>query len=165
MHPRTLIILLLVTGAGAPATLHAQRSDLLPPPRRAAAVELAGKLVEPRDAPALDPKVSNPFAPAGFEPAVAETGPVAGPVAPRERTNREILDAIGASIRPTGTMIMRGEPILLFGSRQARVGDELPVTVNGVAHIVIITAIESTHFTIRLNNEEITRPIQPGSKS
>lgn len=144
----------------------AQRSDVLPPARRAPTVERATKLLEQRVVPAVLPTVNNPFAPADFDRIdPVETPPTAGPVA-RTRSSRELLELIAANVRPTGTMILRGEPILLFGGRgrPMKVGDALNVAVEGVTYSVTISAIESTSFTLRLNNEQISRPIEAGSK-
>lgn len=149
--------LILAAAVALTSVAHAQR--LLPPQRRATTVELAQKLTAPREIASLPESAENPFAPSGFDRTEQPANPDTTPTAPRERTSREILETIAAAINPTGTMIMRGEPILLFGSRQARVGDQLPVTVNGVAYTLVITAIENTHFTVRLDNEEITRPL------
>lgn len=168
MIPRPLLLAssFVLAAAGLPAAARAQRSDLLPPQRRAESVDLAARLVEPRTPPALPAELKNPFSPPGFgQPDPDEEGGVAaGPDRPRARTLRDTLEVIASHINPTGTMSLRGEPILLFGSKQTRVGDELPVTYEGTVHILVITAIERTSFTVRLNNEELTRPIKPGSK-
>ena len=160
---------LLVAGALAlGSSALAQRSDLLPVQRRAASVDIAARIVEPRAAPALPATLNNPFAPEGFnQPDDAETGMVAPAQAgarPAVRTSRDTLEVIAANIQPTGTISRRGEPILLFGSKQVRVGEELAVTYEGATHVLVVTAIQSTSFTVRLNNDEITRPIKPGTK-
>jgi hypothetical protein len=161
--------LLLTAAAFALSTdVLAQRSDLLPVQRRAASVDLAARIVEPRSAPALPATLNNPFAPEGFDlPDGAEAGgPGSGPGAARAavRTLRDTLEVIAANITPTGTISRRGEPILLFGSKQVRVGEELTVTYEGTTYVLTVTAIQSTNFTVRLNNDELTRPIKPGAK-
>ncbi len=167
MTPR--LALLLVTGwaMALSSQVFAQRSDILPVQRRATTVEAAAKIVAPRTPPALPATLNNPFAPEGFAQADAGEGTLAGGASserPRARTSRDILEVIAANIAPTGTIVLRDEPILLFGNKQTRVGEELLVTYEGATHILVVTAIQSTSFTVRLNNEEITRPIKAGSK-
>ncbi|GAB1489232.1 hypothetical protein MASR2M8_16850 [Opitutaceae bacterium] len=147
----------------------AQRSDLLPVQRRAASVDLAARIVAPRVPSALPTPLKNPFVPDGFDlPDAGETGAVAPTQSnvrpPQVRTSRDTLEIIVANIQPTGTISRRGEPILLFGSKQVRVGEDLTVTYEGDTYVLVVTAIQSTSFTVRLNNDEITRPIKPGTK-
>ncbi len=166
-RPFLLIGAALLLGAAA---AQAQRSDLFPVQRRAVSVDLAARIVEPRSAPALPPTVNNPFAPQGFdqddgsEGAPAASGSSQAGARPAARTGRDTLEVIAANITPTGTISRRGEPILLFGSKQVRVGEELTVTYEGTTHVLTVTAIQSTSFTVRLNNDELTRPIKPGAK-
>ncbi len=165
MPSRPLLLALLAGWVASSSTLSfAQRSDLLPPARRAASVEKATKLIEQPGVAAVLPTTKNPFAPPDFDRVdPVEAPPVAGP-APRQRSTREILEMIVGSINPTGTMFVRDEPILLFGARQMRIGDRLSATVGGAQYSIIISGIERTSFTVRLNNEQISRPIKPGSQ-
>ena len=52
--------------------------------------------------------------------------------------------------------------MLLFHEKKLKVGDNLKITVEGVDYSVTISAIDQTSFKIRLNGEEVTRPIKPG---
>lgn len=169
MKIRIPLLLGLVGSLLGVAEVAAQRSDLLPVQRRAASVDLAARIVEPRSAPALPTALNNPFAPEGFDqPDPSEDGGMSAPAqagtGPAVRTSRDTLEVIAANITPSGTISLRGEPILLFGSKQVRVGEELVVTYDGATYVLVVTAIQNISFTVRLNNEELTRPIKPGAK-
>jgi hypothetical protein len=156
------------------APLAAQQSDLATPPKRAATVELADRLVQPRVLAAMPETLVVPFNPAGFEQpdpeeikaqqAAAASAAAAGtPLRPVG--DRNVLTTLAEKLSPSGTAIIGGDPILLFGSRRLKVGDRLTVTYEGADYQLDITAITRTTFTLRLNREEITRPIKPGKKS
>ncbi len=156
------------------APLAAQQSDLAPPSKRASAVELADRLVQPRVLAALPETLVVPFNPAGFEQPdpeeikaqqAAAAAAVAAGTPVRPVGDRSVLATLAEKLSPSGTAIMGGNPILLFGSRRLTVGDRLTVTFEGVDYQLDITAITRTTFTLRLNREEITRPIKPGKKS
>lgn len=166
--------------AGA-APLCAQKSDLVPPQKRATTVELADRLVQPRVLAPMPESLVVPFNPVGFEQpdpeeikaqqaaavAAAASGTQARPagIPVRPAGDRNVLAALAEKLSPSGTAIIGGEPILLFGSRRLKVGDRLTVTFEGADYQLDITAINRTTFTLRLNREEITRPIKPGKKS
>ncbi len=158
----SLFVIFLAGLAAAP--VYAQRSDILPPVRRAASLEKAARLLEQPVVPAILPTIKNPFAPPDFDRIDPVEAPVVAGVAPRARTAREVLEMIAASINPTGTMFMREEPILVFASGHRRVGDRITASVDGVQYTVTISGIDRTSYTLRLNNEQISRPIEPGSK-
>lgn len=153
---------LLVLGA---AELAAQRADILPPLRRAEAMERAQVFLSPPPPLALPETLNNPFAPPAFfgRPA-APVAPVAGvvrPVGPSD--DRELLERIAPAITPSGTFIIGGEPFLLIGQRRVKIGDALPITFEGTPHVLVITDIQATTFTLRLNQEQLTRSIKPGN--
>lgn len=150
----TSTTIFLLTAAGLAA---APRSDLLPPERRAPAVELASRLAEPGDLP---PLASEPVPPFRWIDPERPHEPAASGV-PRT-TPRDVLIGIASRIEPSGTIILGGEPILLFGQKKLKVGDKLTVTYQGSDYELDITAIERTTYKLRLNGEEITRPIKPG---
>lgn len=158
--------------AGA-APLAAQKSDLAPPPQRAVSVALADRLVQPRVLAPMPETLVIPFNPVGFDQpdpeeikaqqAAAAAAAAAGtPLRPVG--DRNVLAVIADKLSPSGTAIIGGDPILLFGSRRLKVGDRLTVTFEGADYDLDITAITRTTFTLRLNREEITRPIKPGKK-
>lgn len=161
----TRLILSLLAGGLSVSHAVGQRSDILPPARRAQSVEAAGKLLGQSILTTVPATAKNPFAPVDFdrvEPTEAPA-PVAGP-APRVRTTREILEMIAANVSPTGTMFMRDEQILVFPNGHRRVGDRITATVGGAQYSVTISGIDRTSYTLQLNNEQISRPIEPGSK-
>lgn len=161
---RFRIPVILVAGLAGVSTAEAQRSDILPPARRAATVEKASRLLEQPIVPAVLPTIKNPFAPPDFDRVDPVEAPVAAGPAQRARTAREVLEMIASSVAPTGTMLMRGEPILVFPNGYRRVGDRIAASVDGVQYSVTISGIDRTSYTLRLNNEQISRPIEPGSK-
>ncbi|MBK8857159.1 MAG: hypothetical protein IPN11_05565 [Opitutaceae bacterium] len=154
--------------------LVAQQSDLVSTQKRAAVVELADQLVSPRVLAEMPATLVVPFNPTGFDQpdpeevkaqqAAAAAAAAAGtPVRPLG--DRGVLATLADKLSPSGTAIIGGEPILLFGSRRLKIGDRLTVTYEGADYNLDITAITRTTFTLRLNREEITRPIKPGKKS
>ncbi len=156
------------------APLAAQQSDLVPPAKRAVTVDLADRLMQPRVLATLPESLVVPFNPAGFEqpdPEEIKAQQAAAAVAAAAGTplrpvgDRSVLSTLAEKLSPSGTAIIGGEPILLFGSRRLKVGDRLTVTFEGTDYQLDITAISRTTFTLRLNREEITRPIKPGKKS
>ncbi len=152
----------------------AQKSDLATPQERRATIELAAKLLKPRELAPLPPEIVVPFSPAGFDQpdpeeikaqmaaaaAAAQAG--AGPV--RAAGDRGVLESLADKLAPSGTAVIGGEPILLFGQKKLKVGDRLTITFEGADYDLDIVAIGSTTFTLRLNREEITRPIKPSIK-
>ena len=156
------------------APLVAQQSDLVSTQQRAAVVELADQLVRPRVLADMPATLVVPFNPVGFdqpdpEEVKAQQAAAAGPAAPpTPHSPQGVSGGLGPQAgkhTPTGPPLKGGEPILLFGSRRLKVGDRLTVTYEGADYDLDLTAITRTTFTLRLNREEITRPIKPGKKS
>ncbi len=83
-----------------------------------------------------------------------------GPVVVSTRTERQVLQAIATSLKPTGNFIVSGEHTLVFGQKRVKAGGFLTITFEGTEYTLEITAIERTSFTLRLNREEFTRPIK-----
>ena len=139
----------------ATGTARAVTSDLATPAKRAQSVAL-----QPLPAP-----LPQPFHPPGFDqpdasegkPASAGANAEAGPA-----TDRDVLEKIAARVLPSGIINLGGEPLLIFGQKRLRVGDHLIVTLDKNDYEVAITAIDSTTYTLRLNRDEITRPLKPG---
>lgn len=163
----------LLVGASCLAELNAAvaRSDVLPPERRRPPVELAQRLANRPPPPPLPADIVHPFDPAAFgqpDPeelkaiAAAKAAAAANVANARPTTDRGLLDIIAARITPSGTLILGGEPLLIFGQKRLRVGDRLTVSYDGQDYNLELTAIERTTFTLRLNRDEITRPIKPG---
>jgi len=164
------VLLVAVIAPLAPtAQAAAPQSDLVPPAKRAATVELAGKIARQHEPVPLPADFPRPFNPPGFdqrdpeeEKAKAASQVASEPAKPTG--DREILEAIAPRVTPDGTAILpkTGEPILFFRQKKLKVSDRLTITFDGRDYEVEITAIDRTTFTMRLNRAEITRPIKPG---
>ena len=158
-------LLVLVRATAAPA------SDLNPPQLRRPVVELAQKLAASTTPAPLPEDLVQPFNPAAFgapDPeelrALAAAQAAANNAAANAKptTDRELLDVIAARITPSGTLILNDEPLLIFGQKRLRVGDRFAVAYDGQTYDLELAAIDRTTFTLRLNRDEITRPIKPG---
>ena len=152
---------LLLLGASLARVLG--QEEISSPAKRQTTLDLATRLLttEEKGAASLPADLVDPFNPAGFG------APVAGPTKPGEAvhavaTDRDILQKIAAQITPSGMMLFGGQPLLLFREKKLKVGDSLTITFEGTDYVVVITAIDQTSFKIRLNREEIARPIKPG---
>jgi len=88
-------------------------------------------------------------------PVASTLAPVAAP-----KSEKDILQAIAMSLKPTGNFILAGQPTLVFGQKRVKAGSLLTITFEGTEYTLEITAIERTSFTLRLNREEFTRPIK-----
>lgn len=160
---------LLAAFAALAGPVLAQVSPAIAPPKRAEVLAAAQQLLAPQDA-AAPAGLKDPFHSAAFAEAVAATG-VAGPVVagqpatgtPRPagpRGNAELLASIGEGLRPSGYIVRGGIATIAFGQKRVKAGDTLTITFEGVEYALVITALDRTHFTIRLGNEEFTRPIR-----
>lgn len=163
MIPTRLQLFFALAGALAAAA----NAQVVPPAKRAASLEAAQNLIATRDA-ALPSNLADPFHPPGFG-ASQETpnvspgtdNPTTEPaVRSGPRTDRELVAAIAAAIKPTGNFILGGQPILAFGQKRVKAGDPLTINFEGTEYTLTITAIDRTSFTLRLNREEYTRPIK-----
>jgi hypothetical protein len=170
---RTLLLATVLALPGVIPAL-AQKSDLVPPQQRAVAVELADRLIQPRVLAEKPADLVVPFNPVGFdqpdpEEVKAQQAAAAAAIAAgtplRPVGDRNVLVTLADKLAPSGILIIGGEPILLFSHKRLKVGDRLTVTYEGADYDLDVTAITRTTFTLRLNREEITRPIKPGKKS
>jgi len=152
------LVCLLALGAGV-----AQLSggDVSKPIERQGALDLAARLLAPRTNPTaqLPDDLVNPFDP-GAGVSKASTNRKAE--RPPGSSDRDALEKIASSIKASGMMMMRGQPLLLVREKKLRVGDTLKVTLEGFDYVVVVTAIDPTSFRLRLNREEVTRPIKSG---
>jgi hypothetical protein len=152
----------------ARSTAAAPSSDINVPEKRRAVVELGARLSKIGKPAALPTDLVSPFNPPGFDLPNGEEPPAAGTVTtgkvppPKTLNNRELVEQLAAKINPTGTMIVSGEPRLIFGKYIVKIGQQLTVNVTGRDYVLDIVGITSTTFTFRLNGEEFTRPIKPG---
>jgi hypothetical protein len=81
-------------------------------------------------------------------------------VAPVLVSDRELLEKIAEEVIATGMMQQGDRTFLLIGKKRFKVGEHLAVNSGGIAYDVEISFIDRTSFTLRLNKEEITRPIR-----
>lgn len=146
-------------------------SDISSPDTRRTSVELAQRLAKPSLPEALPSNLVQPFNPIAFSQpdaeelraiAAARAAAAASAAESKPSTDRELLQLIAERITPSGTLILGGEPMLIFGQKRLRVGDRLTVTYDGQDYDIELTAIDRIAFTIRLNHDEITRQIKPG---
>jgi hypothetical protein len=133
-------------------------SDIPPVQKRMATIDLARTLLTTQQK-SLDVDQKNPFNPVRVLPGADVAKPITGEVV--AASDREILLGLSESIAPSGMMQLGGTPILLFGQKKLKVGDSIQIMFKGASHDIKIMGIERTSYTLRLNKEEITRPIKP----
>lgn len=111
--------------------------------------------------PSLPLDAVDPFNSAAFSEAMGLTRPAASE-APRAgpRGDREVLEAISAQLKPTGNFNLNGQQTLIFGQKRVKAGMPMTINFEGIEYTIEITAIDRTSFTLRLNREELTRPIK-----
>lgn len=158
---RKFCAVVLVAGCLAGDLPAADGGTVVPAVRRHEALARARSVLA---AKSTGPVTANPFLSERFAEMVyggsaADTPAVPAAVVPNQRTARDILQAISASLKPSGNFIMNGEHTLVFGQKRVKAGDLLTITFEGAEYTLEITAIERTRFSLRLNREEITRPI------
>ncbi len=139
--------------------------DVSQPAKRTDVITQAKALVGPKDAGVIpkDPFHSEAFGEAlaagsgrGASPDVGQpVRPVQGP-----RSNRDVLQAIAASLKPSGFFVLGGEPTLVFGQKRVKAGGTLSIRFEDTDYTLEIVSIERPNFTLRLNREEFTRPIK-----
>jgi hypothetical protein len=171
---KTLRLSVSLVLATATAALAADVAPVVTPPKRAESLAAAQKLLTPRDAAApatlADPFHSEAFAAAAAasgtaiagSPGAVAGGPAGGGPAARPagpRSTRDLLQSIGDALRPSGFIVMGGEASLSFGQKRVKAGGTLTITFEGAEYTLEVTAIDRTNFTLRLNNEEYTRPV------
>ncbi len=149
-------VLLVSLALVAPGWMAFGQGTATSPAKRQAALALATKLLAARPDPAatLPAELLNPFDPAASRKS--------GVSARGASSDREIVERIAARITPSGAMMFGNQPILLLGEKKLKVGDSLTINFEGADYVVVITEISPTSFRIRLNREEVTRPIKPG---
>ena len=164
MLPAALGALIAVLGVTAPRASARIESDISPTEKRKASVE--------RAVPPLPEALSLPFAPPGFDLTDAEEAAAAAaaarlanaqnPSAPAPPSDHQLLEEIVAKVRPSGTVYMGGQPLLMFGKRYVKTGTHFTVTYKGNDYDLELTQIDGTNFTLRYRSDEITRPIKSG---
>jgi hypothetical protein len=128
------------------------------PAKRLETLDLAARLLAPKENPAslLPADLVDLFNPSRF----GAQAKMNDALRPTLGSDREILLKIAENIKPSGMLMMHGEPLLLFREKKLKVGDTLNIAFEGNDYVLVITGIEPTSFKISLNHEEITRPIK-----
>ncbi|ACB73930.1 hypothetical protein Oter_0640 [Opitutus terrae PB90-1] len=165
------MLIAAVIGLAVVARVHAAAAaDISTSEKRRPSLELAERLAQPPNLAPLPGELVHPFNPAAFgqpDPeelraiAAAQAAAQAAQTATKPTTDREFLQVIAARIMPSGTVIIGDEPWLIFGKKRLRVGDRLTVAYDGQDYQLELAGIDRTNFTLRLNRDEITRPIKP----
>jgi hypothetical protein len=152
----------VVLGVVAVADLRtAPLADVAAPASRAASVDLASRILSPPTIVPLAGVPSNPF----ILSASRVTGPEIDPSqAAAEKaailaSTKSLLVALADRLEPKGTFVVGGESIILLGQKKLKLGDKYTINFEGSVYEVEITAIETTRFSVRYKNEEVTRPI------
>jgi len=152
----SLVRALLVTVALCGTVSVVEADTVLSASKRQATLAQAKELLQEK---AFAPNSKNPFNPEGFGENQTENNVVTTvPTGPR--SSRELLQAIGASLKPSGSLILSGEPTLVFGQKRVKAGGFLTITFEGNEYTLEIVSIDRPNFTLRLNREEFTRPIK-----
>lgn len=140
---------------------------VLSPQKRQEVIDQAATLLAARESTTV---ANNPFHPEGFEALVAGMDRPAGSTtagttgetpaqATGPRSNRDLVQAIGAGLKPSGFFVLGGQPTLVFGQKRVKAGGTLTITFEGTQYTLEITTITPPNFTLRLNREEFTRTI------
>ncbi|MDB4474467.1 hypothetical protein N9023_05615 [Opitutaceae bacterium] len=159
------VLLMAVGLGGLIPSISAQGADILPALRRQEVVDQAKTIIDPPAQPELTVEINSPFFPNSLKPKAEEPlAPVADMSAPvvavAPASVYELLGEIAPQINPTGAITLNGQPLLLFGQKRIRVGDQLPIIYDGENYTLLISRIESSNFTLRLGAAEVTRPIK-----
>ena len=171
----TLAVVALFTTQSARAARAV--SDLQPPQKRQVTVTTAERLSQKHTPPPLPADLPSPFNPPDFDrPDGTEAGanqatqrPAAGgtptrgnptPQPPPILGDRDVLEALAAQLKSTGTIQVGGSPQLVMGSKRFEIGTRFTVTFNNQDYELELVAIDRTTFTLRYRGEEITRPIK-----
>jgi hypothetical protein len=143
----TVLGLLFITATAAAS------SDLATPDKRRESIDQAMALVRPVAPAPLPADLKNPFLFSRDDSGGARKQ-LAG--------DRQVLLAVAPHIVPSGVVTqVDGSPMLLLGEKKLKVGEYLTITFEGTVYMVEVSAISHSSFTLRLNKEEITQPINP----
>jgi len=145
-----------ITGVWAFAVTAMAKSDLASPEQRHDAVNRAMALAEPQPPVPLPADLKNPLA-----PHQGDKQEIVSKKAGHASGDREVLAAIATRIVPSGVMQLNDQPVLLLREKKLKVGDYLTITFEGADYMVELAAISHSSFTLRLNKEEITQPLNP----
>jgi len=151
------LIASLVSNAAAQAT-----ATVIPVKERTLTLALATELLSSKetDRAAAMAQIRDPFEVVlANVPVQASTSIEVVPTAPRYN-DRQVLEAIAPKVVPTGSARIGNTDYLLFGQKKLKQGEKLTITYEGSAYLIEIVSIERNNFRIRLNSEELVRPIK-----
>jgi hypothetical protein len=148
-----LICGLVLNLSGAP--------DVAAPSQRSNTVSFAERILKPK--PVVIPSnYSNPFTLSGERTSggdAVDQEQAAAAKAAILASNRNLLAVLADKLEPKGTFVVGGEAIILLGQKKLKVGETYSITFEGAVYELEITGIETTRFSVRYKNEELTRPI------
>jgi hypothetical protein len=175
---------LLVAAPAGAAESKVATSDLTPPAKRQASVDLAVRLTRPPTPAPLPPDLPQPFSPVDFDKPGPDEGNVAGAGAAAAHGggasaasgaaaaasaaptgpvgDRAILESLAAKIPSQGSIIFGGKRLLLVGKNRLEIGTTITVTdkATNQYYELQLVAIDATTFTLRYRGEDVTRPIK-----
>ena len=80
------------------------------------------------------------------------------PPKPKDLPDAVILKSVADRLKPKGSLVTSRRSLLLFpNGGKLRVGDTIPVTVRGKEYEIVVQAITSNDYTLRLNEAVATR--------
>ncbi|HEY5552267.1 MAG TPA: hypothetical protein VIK52_10270 [Opitutaceae bacterium] len=142
----------------------AQAKGVSTPESRNKALDHAQATLAERPAPSLEEFTSlkDPFNPpeTDLKDLIVDTSIRPKDTGPRLVSDTDVLQSLAASINPTGSVTLGGEPFLLFGEKRLKTGDRYTVTKDGVDYAIIINSIEPGRFSIRYNSQVLFRQIK-----
>jgi len=153
-------LVLIALGALAASPLKSQQVSN--PGDRQKSLMLAEDLLAIRPA-TLPANATDPFHSVAFAEATGAVRPdesSAGGGHQIHRSDKDLLAAIAATLKPNGFFVLGGEPVLLFGQKRVKAGSPMTINFEGSEYTIEIVAVDRTSFTLRLNREEYTRPIK-----
>ncbi len=154
MTRRTLFLVFLLVGPVGAAW--AQGRD--PGAAREKVLADTARLLQGGTASATLSVSKDPFNPPAADLRVAAAGSKEGEMSARNPA--ELIGLLVDRIQPTGSMMLGGEPYLLFTERRQKIGDKIGVSLEGVEYIVEIVNITNSRFRIRYQDNEAERTIK-----
>lgn len=128
-------------------------------PARAPAVQIAEQLLKQNVPSPPVPFSPNPFTLSGNRSMGGTEENQSAALAAVMASNKSLLSALADQLEPKGTFVVGGDAIILIGQKKLKVGEKLPISFEGSIYELEITSIETTRFSVRFKNEELTRPI------
>jgi len=123
------------------------------------AVQIAEQLLKSHVPAAATPSSPNPFTLSGNRSTGGTEENQSAALAAVMASNKSLLSALADQLEPKGTFVVGGDAIILIGQKKLKVGEKLPISFEGSIYELEITSIETTRFSVRFKNEELTRPI------